>query len=173
MDRARYVAIQPRVLVTASSEKRVRVVDAAAAVILKATIVLRGLSFDEASKRKDAITRDVQFTVPPDSADILQELPGFADFDALNEVLRMLRCGFGLKDAPAAWGPRLDQRMASDQQMRGTHVDRRVYIAHDGKQVGSVAGSHVDDIKMAAPEQRPYEISKKLEKDSGSLKVQG
>ena len=40
---------------------------------------LRGLSFEEASKRKDEVTRDVQFTVPPGSADILKHLPGFED----------------------------------------------------------------------------------------------
>ena len=64
---------------------------------------LRGLTFEQAAKMKDEVQRDVQFTVPPGSAQILQRLPGFEDLNPLVEVLRMLRCGFGLKDAPRLW----------------------------------------------------------------------
>ena len=64
---------------------------------------LRGLTFEQAAKLKDEVQRDVQFTVPPGSVPILQRLPGFNDFNPVTEVLRMLRCGFGLKDAPRLW----------------------------------------------------------------------
>ena len=62
---------------------------------------LRGLTFEQAAQLKDEVRRDVQFTVPPGSLHILQQLLGFEDFNPLTEVLRMLRCGFGLKDAHA------------------------------------------------------------------------
>ena len=65
---------------------------------------LRGLTFEQAAKMKDEVQRDVQFTVPPGSAQLLQRLPGYEDFNPLTEVLRMLRCGFGLKDAPTLLG---------------------------------------------------------------------
>ena len=58
---------------------------------------LRGLTFEQASHMKDEAQRSVQFTVPPGSVPILQQLPGFSDFNPVTEVLRMLRCGFGLK----------------------------------------------------------------------------
>ena len=64
---------------------------------------LRGLTFELAAQMKDEVQRDVQFTVPPGSTHLLKKLPGFADFNPLTEVLRMLRCGFGLKDAPRLW----------------------------------------------------------------------
>ena len=57
---------------------------------------LRGLTFDEAAKDDAEVVRDVQFTIPPGSLSILQQLPGFKDFHPLTEVLQMLRCGFGL-----------------------------------------------------------------------------
>ena len=64
---------------------------------------LRGLTFEQAAQMKDEVRRDVQFTVPPGSTHLLKKLPGFGDFNPLTEVLRMLRCGFGLKDAPRLW----------------------------------------------------------------------
>ena len=51
---------------------------------------LRGLTFEQAAQMKDEVQRDVQFTVPPGSAQILQRLPGFEDFNPLVEVFRML-----------------------------------------------------------------------------------
>ena len=64
---------------------------------------LRGMTFQEAAKLQGESQRDVQFVVPPGSVPLLQQLPGFSDFDASIEVLQMLRCGFGLKDAPRLW----------------------------------------------------------------------
>jgi len=61
---------------------------------------LRGLTFDQAAQLKDEVHRDVQFTVPPGSVNILKRLPGYQDFNPLTEVLRMLRCGFGVKICP-------------------------------------------------------------------------
>ncbi len=49
------------------------------------------------------MVRDVQFTIPPGSLGILQQLPGFEDSNPLIEVLQMLRCGFGLRGAPRFW----------------------------------------------------------------------
>ena len=56
---------------------------------------LRGLTFKEAAEMKYEVRRDVQLTVPPCSAAILNMLPGYESFDPLHEVLRMLRCGLG------------------------------------------------------------------------------
>ena len=58
---------------------------------------------DAQAKDEAEVVRDVQFTIPPGSLSILQQLPGFEDFNPFIEVLQMLRCGFGLKDAPRLW----------------------------------------------------------------------
>ena len=64
---------------------------------------LRGLTVDDVSKRDHDIVRGVQFTAPPGSVPILQQLPGFENFNPFFEVLNMIRCGFGLKDAQRLW----------------------------------------------------------------------
>ena len=61
---------------------------------------LSGLTFEPGAQLKDEARRDVQFTVPPGSVNILKRLPPYQDFNPAREVLRMLPCGFGLKDAP-------------------------------------------------------------------------
>ena len=44
---------------------------------------LRGLTFDEAAKQEHEVRRTVQFTVPPGSLSILQQLPSFGNFNPL------------------------------------------------------------------------------------------
>ena len=83
---------------------------------------LRGLTFDRAAQLKDEVQRDVQFTVPPGSVKILKKLPGYSDFNPLTEVLRMLRCGFGLKDAPRQWNKVL-RKVLQDLRLTTTQSD--------------------------------------------------
>ena len=42
---------------------------------------LWGLTFGQAAHMKDVVRRDAQFTVPPGSLHILQQLPGFEDYN--------------------------------------------------------------------------------------------
>ena len=83
---------------------------------------LRGLTFEQAAQLKDEVQRDVQFTVPPGSVNILKKLPGYSDFSPLTEVLRMLRCGFGLKDAPRLWNKVL-RKVLQDLGLTPTQSD--------------------------------------------------
>ena len=64
---------------------------------------LRGLTFEQAAQMKDEVRRDVQYTVPPGSVPILQQVPRFETFSPLKEVPRMIRRGLVLKDAPRLW----------------------------------------------------------------------
>ena len=90
---------------------------------------LRGLTFKVAAEIKDEVQRDVQFTVPPGSAAILKMLPGYETFDPLNEVIRMLRCGFGLKDAPRLWHKVLRVHLIS-LGLRPLQSDAQIYVWH-------------------------------------------
>ena len=72
---------------------------------------LRGLTFEQTAQMKDEVRREVQFTVPPGSAELLKKLPGYENFNAMLEVLRLLRCGFGLKDAPRLWNKLLTEEL--------------------------------------------------------------
>ena len=64
-----------------------------------------------AAQMKDEVRREVQFTVPPGSADLLKKLPGYENFNSMLEVFRLLRCGFGLKDAPRLWNKLLTEEL--------------------------------------------------------------
>ena len=139
--------------------------------------------FEEAAKRKDEVTRDVQFTVPPGSADILQELPGFQDFSALTEVLRMLRCGFGLKDAPRLWNKLLSEvlqslglkPLQSDQQLYVWHVPSPGGPGARGPQPAQrlvlIISTHVDDLKGAGEEVYRKRLIKALEERFDKLNI--
>ena len=115
---------------------------------------------------KDEVQRDVQFTVPPGSAQILQRLPGFEDFNPLVEVLRMLRCGFGLKDAPRLWNKVL-RKALQDLGLSALQSDPQLFVWHVAssstqdagrrgmqgtvgqKRLVLVFSTHVDDLKGA------------------------
>ena len=90
---------------------------------------LRGLTFDQAAQLKDEVHRDVQFTVPPGSVNILKRLPGYQDFNPLTEVLRMLRCGFGLKDAPRLWNKVL-RKVLQGLGLTPLQSDPQLYVWH-------------------------------------------
>ena len=90
---------------------------------------LRGLTFEQAAQMKDEVQRDVQFTVPPGSMHLLKKLPGFSDFHPLIEVLRMLRCGFGLKDAPRLWNKVL-RTVLQALGLMPTQADPQLFVWH-------------------------------------------
>ena len=82
---------------------------------------------EQAAEMKDEVQRDVQFTAPPGSVPILQRLPGFADFNPVTEVLRMLRCGFGLKDTLRLWNKVL-RIVLQELGLTPLQSDAQVYV---------------------------------------------
>ena len=93
---------------------------------------LRGLTFEQTAEMKDEVRREVQFTVPPGSAEMLKQLPGFKDFNAMLEVLRLLRCGFGLKDAPRLRNKLLTQELKKIG-LKPLQSDPQLYVWHENE----------------------------------------
>ena len=139
---------------------------------------LRGLTFEQAAKMKDEVQRDVQFTVPPGSIPILQKLPGFESFNPLTEVLRMLRCGFGLKDAPRLWN-KLLRKVLQALGLVPLQSDPQIYVwqvssdkttssreghASGNKRLVLILSTHVDDLKGAGEEEYRKRLIAGLEK---------
>jgi hypothetical protein len=132
---------------------------------------LRGLTFEQAALMKGEIQREVQFDLPPGCSSLLNQLPGYEDFDALAEVLEMLRCGFGLKDAPRLWqkvlhGVLLDAGFATLQS------DMQLYVLFEGGELQLLASTHVDDIKGAGTPKAKAKLLAALEAAFGTLKLQ-
>eukprot|EP00959_Pyramimonas_sp_CCMP1952_P382289 8010528-Pyramimonas_sp.AAC.1 len=65
------------------------------------------------------VKRKVQFTMPPGSIPVLRQREGYEDFSPVAEVLLLLRCGFGLKDAPRLAG-HAEEGVGEDRR-QGTH----------------------------------------------------
>jgi hypothetical protein len=82
----------------------------------------------------------------------------------------MLRCGFGLKDAPRLWQKRLDAAMR-ELKFRPLRTDPQVYTLYEDQELVARLTSHVDDLKGGAkPEVRAI-ILMELEKVFDKLTV--
>ena len=132
---------------------------------------LRGMTFDEAAKLDGEVKRKVQFTVPPGSVPILQSIEGFETFDPFGEVLDMLRCGFGLKDAPRLWKKVLD-RVLRRHGCAALKADGQVWTKMVDKKLVLIFSSHVDDMKGGGTDSERASFLEALKKEFGDLKVQ-
>ena len=88
---------------------------------------LRGLTFEQIESMEGEIHREVQITVPPGSVPVLQQIEGYETFNPNTEVLRMLRGGFGLKDAPRLWQKML-QIVLEKIGVVSLHTDPKLYV---------------------------------------------
>ena len=136
---------------------------------------LRGLTFEELSELQGTPSRVVCMELPADSVALLRTIPGFETFRLALEVLELDKPGFGLKDAPHAWGVRFDKHMCEKQGLKSTHADGKLYLGHErlGMQpvLNAAVASHVDDLKMTAPKERLVKMLALLTADFGELKV--
>ena len=136
---------------------------------------LRGLTFKELSELQGTPIRVVCMELPADSVALLRTIPGFETFSLAVEVLELDKPGFGLKDAPHAWGVRFDKHMHDKQGLRPTHADSKLYLGHErlGMQpaISAAVASHVDDLKMTAPKARLEKMLALLAADFGELKI--
>ena len=131
---------------------------------------LRGLTFEQAAQLKGEVERDVQFETPPGSIPVLRMIEGFEDFDSIAEVLAMLRCGFGLKDAPRLWNKVLVAALekAGLQSVKG---DSQLFVKHVKGQLVLIVSTHVDDLKGAGLKAEREQLLAALEKEFGKLKT--
>ena len=60
---------------------------------------------------------------------MLKKLPGFETLNGMLEVLRLLRCGFGLKDAPRLWNKLLTEELKKIG-LKPLQSDPQLYVWH-------------------------------------------
>ena len=65
---------------------------------------LKGVTYAELAKTTNEPERQVCFELGDDAVEVLQQLPGYHDYDPDEEVLEMLKPGTGCKDAPRCLG---------------------------------------------------------------------
>ena len=102
---------------------------------------------------------------------VLRELRGYETFDPFQEVLQMLRGGFGLKDAPRLWQKML-QMVIERAGGRSLCSESKLYVFHRDGLLSLISSSHVDDLKGAGLEDERETVLKHLENEFGALKRQ-
>ena len=132
---------------------------------------LRGLTFEQIEQMEGEIHREVQMTLPPGSVQVLRQIEGYEDFNEVTEVLRMLRGGFGLKDAPRLWQKML-QMVLERTGVVSLTIEAKLYVLRKDGQIRLVMSSHVDDLKGGGDDETRTLILTCLEKEFGKLKVQ-
>ena len=73
--------------------------------------------------------REVEFDISSPDLNVLRQLPGYADFDPVKEILKMLKPIYGLKDAPRAWRHKLHHVLV-DWGMNQLKVEAELYVSH-------------------------------------------
>ena len=76
---------------------------------------LQGVTYKELAEATGQAERVVHFTPPRGSAQILRNLPEFANDDERYHVLKCLRPGTGCKDAPTAFSMKLSKATRSPE----------------------------------------------------------
>jgi hypothetical protein len=130
---------------------------------------LQGISYDEL-EAETGFAREINFELNKNDVEILQQLPGFEDFDPVTEVLHCDKPGTGSKDAPAAFAKRLAQvthgigcvPVAGDNQLEQLRVDNELVM---------LIGKHVDDIKFTGHMQCLKKLIHVCEEAFGKLKI--
>ncbi|CAJ1455509.1 unnamed protein product [Effrenium voratum] len=107
---------------------------------------LRGLTFEELAEAGED-RREVALELPPGGETLLRMQPGYEDFSPEVEVLRLLRPGFGLKDAPRLWLLAL-RRALAEIGVTPTTIDPQPFVRHERGCLVLVLTVHVDDLKL-------------------------
>lgn len=131
---------------------------------------LRSITFEQIEKKDGEIRREVQLTLPPGSIPVLWNIPGYETFDSGKEVLRMLRGGFGLKDAPRLW-----QNMLQDVLERigvvSLTAEPKFDVYRQNNDIRLVMTSHVDDLKGGGDDEIRDQVLRELEREFSKTKV--
>lgn len=111
---------------------------------------LRGLTFAEVAKLKDEVIRIIQSTMPPGGVPIFQQLPGHCDVNPIVEVLEMLRCELGLKDALRLWNKVL-RALIESFCMGPLRPDEQLFVWHRATWSEMTIANEAADCEVFAP----------------------
>eukprot|EP00974_Lingulodinium_polyedra_P097108 9412214-Lingulodinium_polyedra.AAC.1 len=86
-------------------------------------------------------TKEVNFELPGGSVTLLQQVPGFENFNPQLEVLHCDKPGTGLRDAPAAFSRKLNS-VTSKMGCKPLHADSEVVVLHRNGKLVLLFGKH-------------------------------
>ena len=91
---------------------------------------LKGFTYKELAEATGEKERIVCFTLPPGSATLLRQLPGFEGFDETVHCLQCVKPGTGTKDAPRAFSLKL-KKTTTKFGLKPTSYDQEFEIRKD------------------------------------------
>ena len=136
---------------------------------------LQGLTYKEIQEQTGEPERFVFFSLPPGSAAVLRQIPGFENFDERYECLRCIKPGTGTKGAPRAFSLKLSGVTRGPKcRLVPTTFDKELEVRHDKDasgvlRISAIAGKHVDDIKIGGKPSVITQIIDGLEAVFGKL----
>ena len=104
------------------------------------TAFLKGFTYRELAEATGEEERIVCFTLPPGSAALLRQIPGFEHFDETKHCLQCTKPGTGTKDAPRAFSMKL-RKTTRAIGLQSTSFDLEFEVKKD-----LLTAKHVDDI---------------------------
>ena len=129
---------------------------------------LQGVTYKELAEATGQAERVVHFTPPPGSAQLLRNLPEFANYDERYHVLKCLRPGTGCKDAPRAFSMKLSKATrAPEVGLKPLAADPECEVKHRNGKLVLILVKHVDDLKIAGEESEVQNLLSALEKIFG------
>jgi len=125
---------------------------------------LKGFTYKELADATGEKERCVCFRLPPGSATILRQFPGFEDFDESIHCLQCTKPGTGTKDAPRAFSMKL-KKTTVNFGLKPTSFDPEFEIKEDLQ-----TAKHVDDVNCTGIEKTYDAYQAMVEKIFGKCK---
>ena len=132
---------------------------------------LRGLSFKELHETEGMELRQVELILPPGGEHLLRCIDGYHDFNPDEEVLTLLKPGFGLKDAPRLWLLALRKVLFKIGAV-ASQVDPQLFFIHSQGKLRVMLSVHVDDIKLCGEADVMKTVVEQLEAHFDSVKLE-
>ena len=129
---------------------------------------LQGVSYSEIAAETGQPERDVNFDVCSRTVPLVQKLPGFHDWNPIEEVLHCLKPGTGCRDAPRAFSMQF-RRATKAFGLVSSLIDSELELMYKDGQLCMMILKHVDDVKMAGPKEQIEALVKHLSQTFGKL----
>ena len=139
---------------------------------------LQGMTYEEMHEQGEP-AREVNFTLPPGSAAILRQVPGYETFNEHTECLHCIKPGTGCKDAPRAFSMKLARVTRSAEcNTKPTRWDPELEVKHETagghatgvSQLVMMLSKHVDDLKIAGQRKHVTKLIQHIEAVFGKMK---
>ena len=132
---------------------------------------LQGMTYKEMAKVTGEPERDVAFALPSSTIGALRRLPGYANFDPTKEVLKCLKPGTGLKDAPQAFSMKL-RSVTAACNLTPSLLDSELLMKHSPSgRLLFVMSVHVDDLKFAGEPEVVDSVTRRIQQTFGQLRI--